>query len=281
MCAGGENIGAMPNRDEGQGLPIGEVLRRTRTRQGIDIRTVEAQTKVRIKYLRALENEEWDVLPGPAYAKGFLRTYAGFLGLDADALVDEYRRTVESSLGPEAPQIFAEPVLEHRLRPGGEPRRPWAPRIAVISALGAGAVIVLLVLGLTGGSGNKGKHHKPHGHNKGQQQQAGNANGGGHSNGGGSSSPVTVSLITRDDMEICLVPGHGQPLIDSQTLISGAQEGPFEPPADNYRLDLDTGGAVTLTLSGTNRRVHSKGPASFAIDSNGVKSIAFKGPNCP
>jgi hypothetical protein len=87
--------------------------------------------------------------------------------------------------------------------------------------------------------------------------------------------------VTRNDMEVCLVPGHGRPLIDSQTLISGAQEGPFQPPADNYRLDLDSGGAVTLTLNGTPHRVQSKGPASFAIDSSGIQPIAFKGPNCP
>src|SRR4051795_9288849 len=128
----------MPNRNEGDGLPIGEVLKRTRSRQKVDIRTVEAETKVRIKYLRALENEEWDVLPGPAYAKGFLRTYADFLGLDGDALVDEYRRTVESSLGAEAPHSFAEPLLEYRVRPGEQPRRPWASRIAVLVALGVG-----------------------------------------------------------------------------------------------------------------------------------------------
>src|SRR5436309_7637359 len=115
----------MPNRNEGAGLPIGEVLKRTRSRRKVDIRTVEQQTKIRIKYLRALENEEWDVLPGPAYAKGFLRTYAQFLGLDGDALVDEYRRTVEAALRADHGYLFSEPLLERRLRPGEEPRRGW------------------------------------------------------------------------------------------------------------------------------------------------------------
>src|SRR5436309_15864693 len=114
----------MPNRNEGAGLPIGQVLKRTRSRQKVDIRTVEAETKVRIKYLRAPENEEWEVLPGPAYAKGFLRTYAQFLGLDGDALVDEYRRTVESSVGLAAPHLLAEPMFEHRFRPRVQ---PWSP----------------------------------------------------------------------------------------------------------------------------------------------------------
>ena len=270
----------MPNRNQGIGLPIGDTLRQTRTRQRIDIRTVEADTKVRAKYLRALENEEWDLLPGPAYARGFLRTYAQYLGLDADALVDEYRRAVETSLGPDAPQIFAEPVLEHHRRPGEEPRRPWASRIAVIAALGAVAVIVLLVLGLTGGSGNKGRHHG-HKHGKGdhQQQASGGANGG--ASGSGPSKPITVALVTHDDMLICLVPRHGRPVIDSQTLISGAKEGPFAPPAAGYRLDLDSGGAVTLTVNGTPHAVHSKGPATFMVSSNGIQQVDFKGPNCP
>src|SRR2546421_12255996 len=130
MCA------VMATRDEGAGLAIGEVLKRTRTRRKLDIHTVEQQTKIRTKYLRALENEEWDVLPGPAYAKGFLRTYAQFLGLDGDALVDEYRRTVESSLGANAPFPFTEPVLERRRRPGEEPPRRWRARAA---AIGGGA----------------------------------------------------------------------------------------------------------------------------------------------
>src|SRR6266536_3629074 len=113
----------MATRDEGTGLAIGDVLKRTRTRRKVDISTVEQQTKIRTKYLRALENEEWDVLPGPAYARGFLRTYAQFLGLDGDALVDEYRRTVEAARGANHAYGFTEPVLERRLRPGGEPRR--------------------------------------------------------------------------------------------------------------------------------------------------------------
>src|SRR5207249_2500305 len=158
----------MPNRNEGAGLPIGQVLKRTRSRQKVDIRTVEAETKVRIKYLRALENEEWDVLPGPAYAKGFLRTYAQFLGLDGDALVDEYRRTVEAAMHADHAFGFGEPVLERRRRPGGEPRRNWAVRLWALGALGAAAVILLVILGSGGsdegkhGHNHKGKQHAHH-----------------------------------------------------------------------------------------------------------------------
>ena len=62
---------------------IGDQLRETRMRSRIDITEVEAATKIRAKYLRALENEEWDLLPGPTFVKTFLRTYADYLGLDA------------------------------------------------------------------------------------------------------------------------------------------------------------------------------------------------------
>src|SRR5215212_5096478 len=154
-----------PTYDEA-GLRIGEALRRTRTRRRIDIATVEAATKVRAKYLRALENEEWDVLPGAAYAKGFLRTYADYLGLDGDALVDEYRRTVDSSLGANQGYSLSEPVLEHHARPG-EPRRWWGRRTGILIAVAAAILIVLLVVGLVGGGS---KHRARHGHHqKGKQ----------------------------------------------------------------------------------------------------------------
>src|ERR687891_2295504 len=95
-------------------MRIGEVLKSARTRQGLDIRTVEEQTKIRIKYLRALEAEEWEVLPNPAYATGFLRTYAQLLGLDGEALVDAYRRQVER--GRTDPTFLGDQVLERRRR---------------------------------------------------------------------------------------------------------------------------------------------------------------------
>src|SRR5438270_4072112 len=70
---------------------IGAMLREARMRARIDISELEAETKIRAKYLRALENEEWDLLPGPTYVKSFLRTYADALGLDGKLLVDEYK----------------------------------------------------------------------------------------------------------------------------------------------------------------------------------------------
>ena len=69
---------------------IGSSLREARMRRGLELSDVERDTRIRTRYLTALEEERFDVLPGPAYAKGFLRTYADFLGLDAQQFVDEY-----------------------------------------------------------------------------------------------------------------------------------------------------------------------------------------------
>jgi cytoskeletal protein RodZ len=69
---------------------IGNSLREARLRQGLDFPEVEQATKIRGKYLRALEDEQFDILPGQTYVKGFLRTYAEYLGLDGQLYVDEY-----------------------------------------------------------------------------------------------------------------------------------------------------------------------------------------------
>ena len=69
---------------------IGNSLREARLRQTLDFPEVEQATKIRGKYLRALEDEQFDILPGQTYVKGFLRTYSEYLGLDGQLYVDEY-----------------------------------------------------------------------------------------------------------------------------------------------------------------------------------------------
>ena len=68
------------------------MLREARMREHLDIAEFEARTKIRAKYLRALEDEEWSLLPGYTFTKAFLRTYADMLGLDGRLLVDEFKR---------------------------------------------------------------------------------------------------------------------------------------------------------------------------------------------
>jgi cytoskeletal protein RodZ len=69
---------------------IGNSLREARMRQQLDWPQIELATKIRSKYLQALEDEQFGILPAQPYVKGFLRTYAEYLGLDGQLYVDEY-----------------------------------------------------------------------------------------------------------------------------------------------------------------------------------------------
>lgn len=118
---------------------IGASLREARARARIEIAQMEAQTKIRAKYLRALENEEWELLPGPTYVKSFLRTYGDMLGLDGRALVAEYKRTQETFTGPEDLGHFSKHTggrMAQNQRPVG--RYAAIAGAAVIVAAGAG-----------------------------------------------------------------------------------------------------------------------------------------------
>lgn len=125
---------------------IGETLRETRMRRRIDMTEVEAATKIRAKYLRALENEEWDLLPGPTFVKTFLRTYAEYLELDPKILVEEYRQRFErpstQDLTPFGPGMGG--ARRRRQRP----RRPIGPFIVMLFGVAAllGALYLLGVV---------------------------------------------------------------------------------------------------------------------------------------
>src|SRR5215218_1443236 len=121
---------------------IGATLREARMRQRIDISEIESETKIRAKYLRALENEEWDLLPGPTYVKSFLRTYAEALDLDAKLLVDEYKLRHEH-----LSEVELQPI--NAAAPGRERRRqtPVLPPWFFIAVIFVGLVFALYLLG--------------------------------------------------------------------------------------------------------------------------------------
>jgi cytoskeleton protein RodZ len=140
---------------------IGAMLREARMRDHLDIAEFEARTKIRAKYLRALEDEEWTLLPGYTFTKAFLRTYADMLGLDGRMLVDEFKRQYQ-----DPSEIELAPVLPSRRdgrrarerprdrdRGGGERgrernRRPSGPSsrvllVALLVVLLAAAIFVV------------------------------------------------------------------------------------------------------------------------------------------
>jgi hypothetical protein len=123
---------------------IGASLREERMRSRIDITEIEAQTKIRAKYLRALENEEWDLLPGPTYVKTFLRTYADALGLDGRMLVEEYKlrheRLSDVDLQPISPRTARDRARERK-------QRSRIPRLGLVAIVVIGLVVALYALG--------------------------------------------------------------------------------------------------------------------------------------
>jgi hypothetical protein len=256
-------------------IRIGATLKNARTRQGLDIRTVEEQTKIRIKYLRALESEDWEVLPNAAYTKGFLRTYATLLALDPDALVDDFRRQVESALPNGSTTTFGEPVLEGR--------EPWrqGPRVPVLAVVGLLALATIVILALIGGSGDDSTNPKRGaGAAPAATRRAGQHGGRHHqARARAATVPVSLRLHVKDGLEACLVAGDGRVLIDSQTLSSGAKAGPFQ--AKSFRLDLDSGGAVKVTIAGRDRVLRSRDPASYALRAGHARPLSFRGPECP
>jgi cytoskeleton protein RodZ len=130
---------------------IGETLREARMRQQLDIADVEQRTKIRAKYLRALENEEWAILPGPTFVKTFLRTYADLVGVDAHLLVEEYRATYDPDGEVETQSRAGKPVAARRPSRRRSPPRGPPGRGAVAMGLVVLLVAFLLVLGLVGG----------------------------------------------------------------------------------------------------------------------------------
>ncbi len=117
---------------------IGSTLREARLRQDLDFPELEERTKIRPKYLRALEDEQFEILPAPTYVRGFLRSYAEALGLDGQPFVDEYnsRFTVGED---DAPLRARRAPIQRR------DRGPRESRIAAV-ALVAIAITTALVI---------------------------------------------------------------------------------------------------------------------------------------
>jgi hypothetical protein len=250
---------------------IGAALKDARGRLGMDVKEAEERTKIRARYLRALEAEDWEVLPAPAYVRGFLRTYGSLLQLDGEALADEFRRTYEEPAYSAAP----EPVLRERRRtPGSRP----PSRGPLIAAIAVGIVVLLVILGTLGGGSDDpapsdgAKSGKLSG--KGKDSSRGDKD-----KGPAPLVPIDVTVEPLDAVRVCLVGGTDEALIDAQMLATGATE-QFSDHK-NYRLDLQGGGVVKLTAGDESQKLEASGNASFEADSRGIREVDYAGPDCP
>jgi cytoskeleton protein RodZ len=233
---------------------IGARLREARMRGKIDINQVESDTKIRAKYLRAMENEEWSLLPGEIYAKTFLRTYADYLKLDSRELLDDYRRQYERPTDHDLRPLTSgrererRPGSGRRQQPqprggGGFPIPPWVLVLIVLVVVG----VALWIVGSAGNNHNDsgttststtaGKHHKHHKHK--------------HSSAAthhpAAPKSVRLSLVPTGTVYVCLVNGNGRKLIDGQQYSAG-QKIPVQV-ARTLLLTLGTS-SVTITANG-------------------------------
>jgi cytoskeleton protein RodZ len=121
---------------------LGRKLRQIRLERGIDLNDVQEQTKIRIRYLEAIEEGKWDLLPGQVYAKGFIRSYAEYLGLDSQQLLEEY------GLNQPSPPPVSESVTQ-KVQPPSSTRNkkpPVASERSMWPQFAAGAAILAVII---------------------------------------------------------------------------------------------------------------------------------------
>lgn len=117
---------------------IGASLREARIKRGLSPADVQRAIRIRDRYLQALEEERWELLPGEVYVKGFLRTYADFLDLDANLYLDEYNsRFAEHRDQPLQPLPLG--------RPEPTPPRSRRPRWALVAAVAVLAIVAAIL----------------------------------------------------------------------------------------------------------------------------------------
>jgi cytoskeleton protein RodZ len=226
-------------------------------RERIDVSEIEAKTKIRAKYLRALENEEWGLLPGPTFVKSFLRTYAQALGLDGKALVEEYRLHHERPIGS-TPQSNRRSQLRRRGRGGSSEgaSRGYMIAVGVITLV----IVVLLVALLSGGGGSGSPttgtstvaathRHSSTSHHTGASAGVNHA----------SSQFVALSLKPSAVVYVCLLGDDGRTLIPGIELQPGETTRTYH--AKRFQITLGNS-SVTMVVDGIPRTV---APSSQAI----------------
>lgn len=219
-------------------------------RARIDISEIEAETKIRAKYLRALENEEWDLLPGPTYVKSFLRTYAEALDLDAKLMVEEYKvrheRLSDVELQPISP------------RPGRERRRsgPVIPRWTVVAVIFVALLVALAALGSDDGG------ERPEQQGDTIRPPATETDAGPSGDAAAQDDdpardrprrpePVRLQIAATGPVYVCLM-GGDRTLVDGATLQAGDRTEVFR--SRRFRLLLGNNN-VTLRINGRGRSV--------------------------
>lgn len=245
---------------------VGATLREARKRRKVDLSDVEAAIKIRVRYLQALENEEWDALPGGAYTRGFIRTYAIYLGLDGDRLAEDYRRDIAPPGGERVPKRV-EPV------PTGMPGGPRVPSRVLIAAVCLLLVAIVVGIALAGGGGSSSSTEaskEGRGQTGQRQKQA-----------AGTAKPgVAMRLAATGEVWVCLLDADRRPLVNGQILDEGAEAGPFR--SDGFEVAFGNGSVKMFVDDRQAAIPESSSPVGYAIDAGGKVTALAEGerPDC-
>ncbi|HWA53078.1 MAG TPA: helix-turn-helix domain-containing protein [Solirubrobacterales bacterium] len=241
---------------------VGTILHQARNRRQIELSEVEAATRIRLRYLSAIENEEWDVLPGGVYTRGFIRTYASFLGLDGERLVEDYRTSVERwHRSPREQARYGDPGGGAG---GGRLRLP----LAALVVLAVIAVAVVAVVAIPGGGSSGGSSPGSPGPSAGSDARAAKPAEKKPQVPPPSSRPgVSVRLTARAEVWVCVLNGSGKALVDGQILQAGAEEGPFR--SGSFTTSFGNG-EVEMRIDGRKARIPAtSSPVGYAIGASG------------
>jgi cytoskeleton protein RodZ len=233
---------------------VGTILHEARNRRKLELSEVEAATRIRFRYLRAIEDEEWDVLPGGFYTRGFIRTYASFLGLDGDRLVDDYRESVE----PWHRSTEASQSQTASGAPSSGLRSAALAALVVIAVIAVAAVAIIAIP--SGGGGGSGIAHHRHEVARKDKLEAKPAT-------QPTKAGVTIELTASAEVWACLLDAKGKPLVDGLILEAGAEEGPFH--SGSFTVSFGNG-EVKMLIDGREAEIPAtSSPVGYAIDSAG------------
>ena len=258
---------------------VGQRLKAARTEQGIELSDVERVTKIREKFLRAMEGNRWEELPAPAYAEGFLDIYARYLGLDPKELLDEYRKENERAASP---GIVPPNAVQAGIRTRTQARRsgvftrtrarhspPVKPLVILVAGLAAAAVLgAVIVDSITGSNDGNGGIAGPRQREKAAATPTTTQPGG-----------ASLELRATSDVWVCAVDERNRPVVNGETLTAGEVRGPFQGSA--FELTFGNG-SVEMTVDGQPAKVPAVAePISFRVSSSGASRLdPSSGPSC-
>jgi cytoskeleton protein RodZ len=242
---------------------IGDQLRETRMRNRIDITEVEAATKIRAKYLRALENEEWDLLPGPTFVKTFLRTYADYLGLDARQLVEEYRSRYE--------RPAAQELTPFGTNLGGRRNKPRRPIFAPWMAVVLGVVALVAVLFALGRLGDEDPEQEAGATPTPTATPKAGQGGGKKKQKKRKESPAKPTVVRLQiqplgPVSVCVEDASGTPVVQNVTLDANQDTEVFR--SKRFEMSFGTGEAV-MRIDGKAYQVSDDAPVGYAVQAGG------------